>query len=96
MEKIINKTYKEIKNGENVGYKKEKWIVEIEFKTFDKKWVLSIVENLDKPESYPVDQLKFLMNEIQEEAATQEEKFTEKEVSHIITEFSEFIKKGNK
>lgn len=36
------------------------------------------------------------MNEIQEEAATQEEKFTEKEVSHIITEFSEFIKKGNK
>lgn len=96
MERIINVNYKEITNGEIIGSQQEKWEVEIVFENFDKKWVLNIVENIDKPESYPVDQLKYLINEIQGKATTQEERFTDKEVNHIIAEFSKFIENGNK
>ena len=96
MERIINVNYKEIINGEIIGSQQEKWEVEILFYNFDKKWVLIIVENIDKPESYPVDQLKYLINEIQGKATTQEERFTDKEVNHIIAEFSKFIENGNK
>ena len=94
MERIINVNYKEITNREIIGSQQEQWEVEIVY--FDKKWVLNIVENIDKPESYPVDQLKYLINEIQGKATTQEERFTDKEVNHIIAEFSKFIENGNK
>ena len=95
MERIINVNYKEIINGEIIGSQQEKWEVEILCYNLNKKWVLIIVENIDKPESYPVDQLKYLINEIGKDT-TQEERFTDKEVNHIIAEFSKFIENGNK